>query len=215
MRPGAARLHRCKPRRRFAVRRAACRALTEEYTHASTSDRPLTAALVACTIGLTAGTAAAAPASAAAPAASAIAAAPTSLAVPVNQTIDGVGTFAGTFTPTRFSGSNSALTVRGVLAGTFTSVDGVVTTVNQVITAAAQVNNSTCTILDLVLGPLHLDLLGLVVDLNQVHLTITAQQGAGNLLGNLLCAIANLLNGGATGGLATLLNRILGLLGGV
>lgn len=48
-----------------------------------------------------------------------------------------------------------------------------------------------------------------------MHLTITAQQGAGNLLGNLLCAIANLLNGGATGGLATLLNRILGLLGGV
>jgi hypothetical protein len=37
-----------------------------------------------------------------------------------------------------------------------------------------------------------LDLLGLVVDLNQVHLT--AQQGSGNLLGNLLCAVANLLN---------------------
>jgi hypothetical protein len=53
----------------------------------------------------------------------------------------------------------------------------------------------TCRILDLTLGPLHLDLLGLVVDLNQVHLTITAQQGPGNLLGNLLCAVANLLNG--------------------
>jgi hypothetical protein len=176
---------------------------------------PLTAALVASTIGLTAGTAAAAPASAAAPATAAIAAAPSSLAVPVNRTIDGVGTFAGTFTPTRFAGSNSALTVKGVLAGTFTPVTGAAKTVNQVITAAAQVNNSTCTILDLTLGPLHLDLLGLVIDLNQVHLTITAQQGAGNLLGNLLCAIANLLNGGATGGLATLLNRILGLLGGV
>jgi hypothetical protein len=32
-----------------------------------------------------------------------------------------------------------------------------------------------CTILNLTLGPLHLDLLGLVVDLNQVHLTITGQ----------------------------------------
>ena len=53
----------------------------------------------------------------------------------------------------------------------------------------------SCRILDLTLGPLHLDLLGLVVALNQVHLTITAQQGPGNLLGNLLCAIANLLNG--------------------
>jgi len=32
----------------------------------------------------------------------------------------------------------------------------------------------SCRILDLTLGPLHLDLLGLVVDLNQVHLTIRA-----------------------------------------
>jgi hypothetical protein len=68
----------------------------------------------------------------------------------------------------------------------------------------------TCTILDLTLGPLHLNLLGLVVDLNQVHLLITAQQGPGNLLGNLLCAIANLLNPSGTG-LAVDLNRLLGL----
>lgn len=72
-------------------------------------------------------------------------------------------------------------------------------------------------VIQLVLGPLHLDLLGLVVDLNQVHLTITAQQGAGNLLGNLLCSVANLLSGsgagGALGGLANTLNQILGALG--
>jgi hypothetical protein len=51
-----------------------------------------------------------------------------------------------------------------------------------------------CPILNLVLGPLHLNLLGLVVDLNTVVLNITAIPGAGNLLGNLLCAVANLLN---------------------
>jgi hypothetical protein len=72
----------------------------------------------------------------------------------------------------------------------------------------------TCQILDLTLGPLHRDLLGLVVDLNQVHLTITAQQGPGNLLGNLLCAVAHLLdNTGTTTTalqqLANLLNQIL------
>ncbi len=72
----------------------------------------------------------------------------------------------------------------------------------------------TCSILDLTLGPLHLDLLGLVIDLNQVHLTITAQQGAGNLLGNLLCAVTNLLNGAGTTGpnlnaIVTLLNTLL------
>jgi hypothetical protein len=53
----------------------------------------------------------------------------------------------------------------------------------------------TCDILNLDLGPLHLDLLGLVVDLNQVNLDIVAQTGAGNLLGNLLCAVVSLLDG--------------------
>lgn len=67
-----------------------------------------------------------------------------------------------------------------------------------------------CTILDLTLGPLHLNVLGLVVDLNQVHLTITGQTGPGNLLGNLLCGVANALNGSQAGGLANLLNNLLG-----
>ena len=53
---------------------------------------------------------------------------------------------------------------------------------------------ATCPILNLVLGPLHLNLLGLQVDLNQVVLNITAVPGAGALLGNLLCSVANLLN---------------------
>ena len=52
---------------------------------------------------------------------------------------------------------------------------------------------ATCPILNLVLGPLHLNLLGLNVDLNQVVLNVTAVSGAGNLLGNLLCSVANLL----------------------
>ena len=52
----------------------------------------------------------------------------------------------------------------------------------------------TCPILNLTLGPLDLNLLGLRVQLNQVHLQITAIQGPGNLLGNLLCGVANLLN---------------------
>jgi hypothetical protein len=88
-------------------------------------------------------------------------------------------------------------------------VDTATATITQALAAGS------CTILNLTLGPLHLDVLGLVIDLNAVHLTITAQPGAGNLLGNLLCAVANLLNGGNIGGLATLLNRILGLLGGL
>ena len=49
---------------------------------------------------------------------------------------------------------------------------------------------ATCPILDLILGPLHLDLLGLIVDLNQVHLTITANP-TGGVLGSLFCSLAS------------------------
>ena len=55
-----------------------------------------------------------------------------------------------------------------------------------------------------------------MVDLNQVHLTITAVPGNGNLLGNLLCSVANLLNGTAdTNAIVVLLNQILAALGGL
>ena len=46
-----------------------------------------------------------------------------------------------------------------------------------------------CSIVDLLLGPLHLELLGLIVDLNQIHLQITADPNGG-ILGSLLCSIA-------------------------
>jgi hypothetical protein len=56
-------------------------------------------------------------------------------------------------------------------------------------------HQGTCEILDLVLGPLHLDLLGLVVDLygqtkkDPVHVSITGAPGHG-LLADLLCSLA-------------------------
>ncbi len=79
---------------------------------------------------------------------------------------------------------------------------------------ATDVRAATCDILNLVLGPLDLNLLGLRVQLNQVVLNITGETGPGNLLGNLLCAVANLLNGGGLlQQIADLLNRILGVLG--
>ncbi|GAA1122494.1 hypothetical protein GCM10009630_20400 [Kribbella jejuensis] len=52
-----------------------------------------------------------------------------------------------------------------------------------------------CPILHLDLGPLDLNLLGLHVHLNEVILNVEAIPGPGNLLGNLLCAIAGLLDG--------------------
>jgi len=56
-----------------------------------------------------------------------------------------------------------------------------------------------CPILHLELGPVNLNLLGLLVQLDNcnngpVTVDITAVPGPGNLLGNLLCGLANLLN---------------------
>ena len=114
----------------------------------------------------------------------------------------------GTFNITSFKKVDGAITAIGTFTG---SIDGgapVTTPATSVVQAA----NGTCSILDLTLGPLHLDLLGLVVDLNQVHLQITAEQGSGNLLGNLLCAVAGLLDNTGTGGLSGLLQSITNLL---
>jgi hypothetical protein len=47
--------------------------------------------------------------------------------------------------------------------------------------------------------------------LSRIVLDITAESGAGNLLGNLLCAVAGLLDNPS--GLARRLNRILDILG--
>jgi hypothetical protein len=72
---------------------------------------------------------------------------------------------------------------------------------------------TACPVLHLELGPLDLNLLGLRVQLNQVVLDITAVPGPGNLLGNLLCAIAGLLNGvDLSGVLGDLLQRLLAAL---
>ena len=78
-------------------------------------------------------------------------------------------------------------------------------------TSSAQLS---CEILRLSIGAINLDLLGLVVSLNPVLLVITAVPGAGNLLGNLLCAVTNLLNPSANTPLAQLvrvLNALLAL----
>jgi hypothetical protein len=47
-----------------------------------------------------------------------------------------------------------------------------------------------CQVLNLIVGPLNLELLGLVVDLNKVKLDITATRGAGKL-GDIFCELAD------------------------
>jgi len=127
------------------------------------------------------------------------------------QMINGVLTAVGRFTGT-VAGVNGGQQFTTGFTAPVTNIDGHSLTGGAASALAAA--GGSCQILDLTLGPLHLDLLGLVVDLNQVHLTITADQGSGNLLGNLLCSVANLLNntGGAPGGLSGLLQQLTSLL---
>ena len=140
------------------------------------------------------------------------------LTVPVTGTytdlVGGVGTFTGQFAIDRFASQGGQLVAIGDLTGTLTDSLGNVTgvTANNIAIPVTGTSGS-CQILDLTLGPLDLNLLGLMVHLDQVHLTITAQSGPGNLLGNLLCGIAGLLDSGVTTNtLAQLLNQLLALL---
>lgn len=105
-----------------------------------------------------------------------------------------------------------ALTASGTITGTVTNSAGqVIKSVTNLAVSGIPLASASgsCTILTLTLGPVDLDLLGLMVHLNQVVLNITAQPGPGNLLGNLLCSIAGLLNGG---NLSNVLTQLVGLL---
>jgi len=71
------------------------------------------------------------------------------------------------------------------------------------VTGVGGTSAGACDILHLSLGPVNLNLLGLNVDLDNcsngpVTVDITAHEGNGNLLGNLLCGLSRLLDNGAS-----------------
>lgn len=140
---------------------------------------------------------------------------PLKLAIPSAPLTTAGGTAAGTLTNavfkvTSFANQNGQLVANGTLTGTMTTASGATQSVKTAATAVVNQASGTCQILDLTIGPINLNLLGLVVQTNTIHLNITAQQGPGNLLGNLLCAVAGLLdnNGGLGGLLGNLLNQL-------
>lgn len=149
----------------------------------------------------------------------------------VTGTFNRAGTVTGTFTPRRFLVTESGvLKVAGVLDVTARNAAGevrkegtqvarfTVRNVNGDAVAGGAANRTaaraaTCDVLNLDLGPLALDLLGLQVDLERVVLKIVAVSGAGNLLGNLLCAVVGLLDaGGLLAQVSNILNSILAIL---
>jgi hypothetical protein len=145
------------------------------------------------------------------------------ITIPVSgASADGAGTFTGTLHVREFAAHGNQVFALGIVTGTHTQASGAAASVARTVAVpvtvgegpapAAQgvVAQQVCDILHLELGPLNLDLLGLVVNLNRVILDIDAVSGPGNLLGNLLCAVLGLLD--SPGPLAQLLNRILGII---
>jgi hypothetical protein len=128
--------------------------------------------------------------------------------------LGGAGTFTGTFDLSRVVVQDGQLVAAGALTGTLTDSAGAVIGAIRQQVRLPLAPSGTCKILHLELGPLDLDLLGLVVHLDRIVLDITAQSGPGRLLGNLLCGIAHLLDGnGSLSVIAGLLNRLIDLLG--
>lgn len=99
--------------------------------------------------------------------------------------------FTTTVELSRASTEGAAAMLRPVSAATCETADA---TASFIPVSFRTVQLASCNVLYLNLGPLHLDLLGLTVDLNQVILDVNAVPGPGNLLGNLLCALLGLLD---------------------
>jgi hypothetical protein len=109
-----------------------------------------------------------------------------------------LGNVSVKFKVNKFVKSGRSLLARGTVVATYTPQTGTPTVVTQPFTARAKLarkwrvasQQRICQVLSLQLGPLHLNLLGLIVDLSQVNLTITADSNGG-LLGSLFCSLAN------------------------
>lgn len=149
------------------------------------------------------------------------------LSTPVTGTVENGGTFEGKLQITNFGVLEEQVVAFGTLSGKIYDATGKkIGNVHKTDIAMPVSGNSasasavevaqTCDVLNLVLGPLDLNLLGLEVHLDTVVLDIVANP-AGGLLGDLLCAVANLLDLGPLLGdlaeIAGLLNQILDILG--
>lgn len=165
------------------------------------------------------------------PAAPAMAAQDAGITIPISTGALPQGTFTGNLKITSFAVQNNTLVASGLVTGTVAGAGGALQSVVQTVTIPVATGGTTgattaatgagtnaaaassCGILNLTLGPLDLNLLGLTVHLDRIVLNIGATPGSGNLLGNLLCSVAGLLNNtSALTQLANTLNQILAAL---
>jgi hypothetical protein len=125
------------------------------------------------------------------------------------------------FAVTKFAARGKHLVAIGQTIATYQTTQGAYSTVKPFAANVLRVHRARtlssahgpqaatriCDVLNLTLGPLHLNLLGLIVDLNRVVLTIRADSNGG-LLGSLLCGLAGGSGLTPTTGLATTAARL-------
>ena len=144
-------------------------------------------------------------------------------ATPFTKQVAVTGTkgFKGTYTIKRFEKAGNKVvavgTISGKLKGKKVTKKGVrIPAALSKPAEASQAPNPTpgaCQVLDLVLQPIDLNLLGLRVATSRIEVLVEAIPGAGALLGNLLCGITGILDpqGQSASTLASALNAILAL----
>src|SRR4051812_48226076 len=127
--------------------------------------------------------------------------------------LKGTKGFKGTYTIERFTTRNGKMVAVGNMRGTMrkngktkrVAKNGVVMPASVAGAGPADLGAkaaqqplpdipTACQVLNLTLEPITLNLLGLVVRTSRIQVRIDAVPGAGNLLGNLLCSVTNLLN---------------------
>jgi hypothetical protein len=131
--------------------------------------------------------------------------APLTKVVKMTGTAKGGKKFSGTYTITRFTQSGGKVyavgTLKGKLKGRNVKRSNVripATLARHDTAGASQLppnpTPGACQVLDLVLNPIDLNLLGLHVATSRIEALIEAVPGANALLGNLLCAITGILD---------------------
>jgi hypothetical protein len=152
------------------------------------------------------------------------------LDVPIAGTLAGGGTFAGTLSLKEFVAREGQVFALGTVRGTATSALGaplgtaLVGTVALPVTvgaglaaretaAAVVTQQQVCQVLNLEIGSISFDLLGVQVTTLPVGINLTADGSGANVLGHLICTILETVNNVL--GLVDLLNALLGLLTGL
>jgi hypothetical protein len=137
--------------------------------------------------------------------------------VPVVGTVNG-DAFTGNLRIDRIETDGSQLVASGEVKGKISGINNSITQsfTNVPVALLDADDPGVCDLLFLDIQPITLDLLGLQLELSRITLDLDAVPGAGNLVGNLLCAVAGLFDGLDLGAiLSGVLGNILEALNGL